>query len=167
MIDKDKIPQLNALLREAKRANDKLHETIGEFVGLSLYRLYEERKDVTWKDLAKLKDGEIIVLPVDGLGNVVCTKIRVDGNNLYYEAVFSSQAVLTRHHHSDCIEIVEVVSGNFTVALGDEKKGTFRKTFITEGEKLVVPPDTEHHFMNKSKQESKLKITFKLWTKND
>lgn len=155
------IQKLISAWEDVKSKNEILNKRIGELVHKNLYIAYQEGKDITFKELAQLPLGEELTYPTIHFGRMLSTKIYQDNKVLEFHANFSPEATLARHIHSDCVELIKVVSNaTFRVILGSRSKGTLREILLNQGEEIYIKAKEQHQVTNISNIDADIIVKF-------
>lgn len=147
-------------LDKTKAETDRLHGMINDFYCITLYQKYDKGSDITFDDLEKTEPNEYYPLPSTNKGRIKTKKILTENNHLMYKAVFDPMATLKRHYHSNCDELIEVITGNFTAIIGNEKEKIFKTLALNKGETILIAGNLDHQVTNKSNNKSQLNIKF-------
>lgn len=133
---------------------DETHLVKNEALAEYFFRKFQEGKDVPFKILEDMPVGEALLLPVVFGGAIITTKEgKVKGNEIIYNTKWTSGSTLTLHFHSDCNEIIEVVTGKVKVFI----QGTTYT--LVKGDKIEVAFNVLHQVT--ALTEANLKITFR------
>lgn len=158
MTVKGELSEILKQLDKTKAETDRLHGMINNFYCITLYQKYDKGNDITFSDLEKTEPNEYYPLPSTNQGKIRTKKVTTGDNHLMYKAVFGPMATLKRHFHSNCDELIEIVSGEFTAITGKDKD---LKTFtLKKGEIMLIDGGLDHQVTNKSISESKINIKF-------
>lgn len=141
--------------------NDIYHSQFGDTYHLALYEEFRKEGDIKFKTLNNSKLGGGFYLPSVSGGTIHTRKVIADKKEIQFEAEYSKNATLQRHHHSDCSESIEVLGqGKFKVFLGSKRNGTLQKILLKEGDILEIEKNVPHQVSNMSGDSAVLKIKF-------
>ena len=150
MTVKDDLGKILEQLDKTKAETDRLHGMINDFYCITLYQKYDRGDNVTFEDLENTEPDVYYPLPSNNGGKIKTKKIVTADNNLMYRTIFGPMATLKRHYHSNCDELIEVVSGVFTAITGRKRDGDFKTFTLNEGETMLIKEKLEHQVTNKS-----------------
>ena len=155
--------QSKVVMREAKKCASLFDKAFR----LAIYQEFKNGKVISTPsgkrqllDLAQVDVGSDLYLPTKTGGDIHYSRTdNEDGDTLNYNALFSNDSILARHEH-DCIEVVYVEQGSFSVLLGRERDGTIKTVSLEQGEILDIPANLPHQFTNTYNGETKVKIKY-------
>lgn len=157
MSNKNTENRINELKNQRKIAMQSFEETNiikNEALAEYFFHKFKEGTDVPYSILQDVPVGEALLLPVVYGGAIITIKERVlDPNEIIYTTKWTPGSTLTMHYHSDCNEIIEVVSGKIKIYT----QGITET--IKEGDKVEVSLGIPHQVTALSSAE--LRITFK------
>ena len=148
--------QSKVVMREAKKCASLFDKAFR----LAIYQEFKDGKVITFEDLEQVDVGSDLYLPTKTGGDIHYSRTdNEDGDTLNYNALFSNDSILARHEHN-CIEVVYVEQGSFSVLLGRERDGTIKTVSLEQGEILDIPANLPHQFTNTHNGETKVKIKY-------
>lgn len=145
--------QSRVMIAEAKKTS----ELFDHAFGLAIFQEFENGEVVTWEQLKAIEIGHRLDLPTSKGGEINYSRqVNEDKNTLQYLASFSEDSILPTHKH-DCVEVVYVNKGGFSVLLGNKKLKTIQ---VNCGDVIEIPANTPHQFINTFKGETEVKIKY-------
>lgn len=160
--DSQEIMDLKYQAQKTREAIDIFDNKFYRFYEKHVFDSFKHSEDIPYKMMEHLKVGEKTSFPTVNDKWINSIRLRDRATNvLDFETTFDGEAILTKHHHSDCDEAVNVLKGGpfiITITLPDK---TEIKEEIHEGGRMVlIKKNHKHQFTNMSKEDSTLSVKF-------
>ena len=147
----------NVIIKEALSINKKFNEMYSSI----LYSKFKDDNDIKFTEMNTIDVGtkyELFTLN----GETIITELLSKSDDIiHYKTMFSSDAILVRHNHSDCEEHIEVLSdSSFKIIVGSKIKGTYTEHIMHTGDTITIERGISHQFVNLDDSPSGLNVTF-------
>ena len=147
----------NVIVKEALSINKKFNEMYSSI----LYSKFKDSKDVKFSDMNKIDVGTKYELFTLNKETIVTELMSKSDDIMHYKTMFSSDAILVRHRHSDCEEHVKVLNDStFKIIVGSKKLNTYTEHIMHTGDTITIERGISHQFVNLDDSPSGLEVTF-------
>ncbi len=129
----------------------KLEYKIEELAHMIVYKQFIDSDSISFSQFVALPLNVELPFPTLNDKKISARKTCQRDDEIIFEADFDGYAVLPRHRHDDCDEVMTVTSDStFKFMIGKEVDGTFQKRTLVKGDTIIIKATVEHQIINLS-----------------